>query len=355
VSVAETVIGTDEAEFVARAERHRHELQVHCYRMVGSYTDAEDLVQETLLRAWRGRSGFEGRASFRAWLYRIATNACLDALDHSNRRVRPVGSATAVVAAAGAGTGTGTRTGAGVDLLAERTGLQPYPDQALDHVDTQGVLDRIGPSGDEPEATVIGRETIELALLAAIQQLPPRQRALLIARDLLGWSSVEAAELLDLSVASANSLVQRARAALRRHHSAGWLHRSPTVTPTADELALLDRYMAAHERGDAGAIVALLRDDVSVTMPPEAPCRGVDEVAAFFGAILGTDGPGEWRLVPVRANRQVAVANYLRRPGDTAFRALSIDVLRIEDGRLAEINCFLDETLFLAFDLPFTL
>ena len=314
---------TSEASFTAAVERHRHELQVHCYRMTGSTSDAQDLVQETFLRAWRSRDRFEGRASFRAWLYRIATNACLDALQHSSRR--------RLVAVGGAD-----------DLLAESPHLSPYPDVLLDQVTTG------------PDDAVVEREMIELTFLAAMQHLPPRQRAVLILRDVLGWTPAETAELLDVSVTSANSLVQRARSTLQRHRPSsgpGWSRRS-----TSDaEQELLRRYMDAHERGDAEAVIALLDEGVRITMPPERPYIGRDRSAEFFTDIFGAHSPGDWRLVPTGANRQPATANYVRRPGDTVFRALSIDVLRIEGDRLMEVNCFLGDHLFTAFGLPLAL
>src|SRR4051812_6071341 len=173
----------DETAFSAVVERHRHELQVHCYRMLGSYEESEDLVQETFLRAWRRRETYAGRSTFRAWLYRIATNACLDALAAAPRRVRPA------------------------DSEAEIPWLQPYPDE---------LLDAAGPSEDEPDALVVAKETIELGFMVAIQYLPPRQRAVLILRDVLDWSAKDTAALLDASVTAVNSALQRAQATLRR-------------------------------------------------------------------------------------------------------------------------------------------
>ena len=312
-------IPTSEESFTAAVEQHRRELHVHCYRMTGSYSDAQDLVQETFLRAWRSRDRFEGRSSFRAWLYRIATNACLDTLQHSSRRT---------VAA-----------GAPADLLAESPHFTPYPDALLDEMAT-------GPDED-----VVARETIELAFLAAIQHLVPRQRAVLIVRDVLGWTAAETAEVLGLSVTTTNSLLQRARATLQRHgppRRTDWSRRRVTDR----EAELLQRYMDAHERADAAAVIALLGDDARITMPPDPPYIGTARSAEFLTEILAPDGPGQWRLVPTAANRQPATANYLRRPGDTTFRALSIDVLRIEEGRLVEVNCFFGDGLFGEFGLP---
>src|SRR5688500_2857840 len=229
---------SDESAFAELVESYRRELQVHCYRMLGSFEDSEDLVQETFLRAWRKRASFEGRSSFRAWLYRIATNACLDALE---RRPR--------VAA--------ERDGA--QPVAEIPWLQPYPDQ---------LLEGIAASDAEPEAEVVAKETIELAFIAAIQLLPPRQRAVLIARDVLGWSAAESAALLDVTVAAVNSALQRARATLKQHLPRHRLDWAPGSEPSREERELLQRYMDASERGDAEAMIELLREDAFFAMPP---------------------------------------------------------------------------------------
>jgi RNA polymerase sigma-70 factor (TIGR02960 family) len=301
----------DEATFSLLVERHRRELHVHCYRMMGSFEEAEDLVQETLLRAWRARESFEGGRLFRAWLYRIATNACLDALRRRSRRPSSVGS------------------------FEELPWLQPYPDRLLDEI----------PSGeDEPDAIVVGKETIELTFLAVIQRLPPLQRAVLILRDVLGWSARETADILETTVAAANSALQRARTTLARQPA-----RRPARTPTEEERKLLEGFIDAHERADADAAVALLRHDVRVTMPPHPWIfEGIQAVRELMG---NAEGTGEWRLLPTRANRQPTAASYLRQPGDTEFRAFKFDVLRIEAGAIAEITTF-DATLFPAFGLP---
>jgi RNA polymerase sigma-70 factor, ECF subfamily len=315
----------DEAEFAALFERHRRELQVHCYRMLGSFQDAEDLVQETFLRAWRGRESFEGRSSFRTWLYRIATNACLDALDR--RRARPV--------EVDGGYG-------------EVPWLQPYPDH---------LLDEVAASEAGPDSTVVAKETIELAFMAAIQHLPPNQRAVLILRDVLGWSAKETAELLDTSVASANSALQRGRETLQRRLPARRAEWARESAPTDDERELLRRYIEAHERADVERFAELLSADVSFSMPPEPTwVAGRDEVMRFLAAngFGKPDVLGELRLVPVRANRQPGAANYVREPGDTEFRAMALDVLRFDAGRLVEMTAFTPE-LFPAFGLPLTL
>ncbi len=305
----------DEASFDRLVERHRRELHVHCYRMIGSFTDAEDLVQETFLRAWRHRNTFEG-AGFRAWLYRIATNACLDAIRRNKRQLRTLNS------------------------FAEVPWLQPYPDR---------LLDEVAPRNAEPDAVAVARETIELGFLATIQLLPGQQRAVFILRDVLGWSAAETAELLETSVAAANSALQRARATLR-----GRLpdRSQPANELTSDERELLARYVDAHSRCDVEALAALVRDDVRVTMPPHPMCyQGRDSLAPLFELAFGPNRMGDWRLVPTNANRQPAAACYLRRPDDTVFRAFKLDVLRVEGDAIAEFTTF-DATLFPAFGLP---
>jgi RNA polymerase sigma-70 factor (TIGR02960 family) len=312
----------DEAAFATLVERHRRELHVHCYRMVGSFEEAEDLVQETFLRAWRKRESFAGGPGFRAWLYRIATNASLDAIRRSSRRVASLGS------------------------FAEVPWLQPYPDQ---------LLDEVAPSDAEPDAVVVARETIELTFMAVIQLLPPQQRAVLILRDVLEWSAAEAAALLDTSVAAANSALQRARATLREQLPERPADRSASQELSADEQALLQGFIATHENGDAAAAAALLRDDVRVTMPPNPWLyEGLDAIADLMRTAFDRESMGDWRLVATRANRQPAAASYLRRPGDTVHRAFKLDVLRVEGGAIAEITTFSSD-VFGAFGLAETL
>lgn len=321
----------DPSAFAALAERYRRELRVHCYRMLGNFEDAEDLVQETFARAWANRSGFEGRSTLRAWLYRIATNACLDAIKRGRRRVRVVDDSTELV------------RGPSFD---EVPWLQPIPDRLLEHVAS---------GDDEPDAVVVAKETIELAFLAAIQHLPPRPRAALILRDVLGWSASETAEALDGSVAAVNSALQRARARMRELGRPGRLEWSPITPPTQEERLLVQRYMDAHARADAPAVIALLGADARFSMPPQlARFDGRAAVAAFFDDLFGADNPGDWRLVPVRANGQPAVANYVRAWGESEYRATTLDVLRIEAGELVEITTF-DARVFAAFGLPATL
>jgi|SRR5215475_240622 len=313
----------ERADFEALAQRHRREFHVHCYRMLASFEEAEDAVQETFLRAWRSREKFEGD-SFRAWLYRIATNVCLDMIRSRSRRVSELRS------------------------FAEVPWLQPYPDRLLDEVAPAA------DQADEPDAVVVARETVELAFLAAMQVLPPRQRAALILRDVLGMSAAETAALLDTSVAAANSALQRARATMQEHLPSHRLDWSASV-PSAAERALLEQFIDAHERCDAAAAVAIVSKDIRVTMPPQPFCfEGLESIAQLLERAFGPEREGDWRLVPTTANRMPTAASYLRRTGDTEFRAFKFDVLRIEDGAIAEITTF-GAALFGAFDLPPTL
>ena len=316
--VADAASGSvDEPEFSVLTQRHRRELHVHCYRMLASFDEAEDAVQETFLRAWRGRSGFDGSGQFRAWLYRIATNVCLDMLRSSSRR-----------------------SVAGMRSFGEVPWLQPYPDVLLDEVIP-------APADEEPEQVAIRRETISLAFLAALQVLPPRQRAALIARDVLGWPASETASVLGASVAAANSALQRARATMQQHlpeRRSEWSAREPT----ADELALVARFIEAHERCDTAAAMAIAAQDIRITMPPHPFC--FDGPESFRPLVANAATMGTWRLIPVRANRMPAAASYLLRPGDTEFRAFKFDVMRIEDGAIVEITTF-GAGLFPAFGL----
>jgi RNA polymerase sigma-70 factor, ECF subfamily len=314
----------DESAFASLVESYRPELQVHCYRMLGSLEDSEDAVQETFLRAWRKRESFQGRSSFRAWLYRIATNACLDALQR-NPRTAP--------------------SHDGARPVPEVPWLQPYPDQ---------LLEGVAPRADEPEAELVAKETIELAFIAAIQLLPPRQRAVLISRDVLGWSAAETAALLDISVAAANSALQRARTTMKQHlprHRVDW---APDSEPSKEELELLQRYMDATDRGDAAGMVELLRKDAFCAMPPYPDwwVGNAAIVAAWVEGGFGSPSWGELKCLPTRANRQPAVACYVRKPGESDFRPLALDVLRIEDGAVAEIVVFPLEPLIDALGLP---
>ena len=337
-------VGGDESAFSELVERHRRELQVHCYRMLGSLDDSEDLVQETFLRAWRSRHTYssEGRASFRAWLYRIATNACLDALNRKPRRV------------------LASQLGPPADpddfpepTPADLPWLQPYPDH---------LLEGIAPAEEQPDSVVAARETMEIAFLATLQLLPARQRAVLIMRDVLGWSAKETAELLDSSVPSANSALQRARATLQEHLPSRPMDWAPSSDPTWEERAVLQQFMDAFERADLDAVAALLHEDLRADMPPFSfwfEGRDANFKAMSFGFDPESEHyAGDWRAVATGANMQPAAAFYLRRPGDSEFRAFSIDVLKIEGGKISEITAFgPDEHFdpFAAFGLPATL
>ncbi|GAB3159518.1 hypothetical protein GCM10027258_72950 [Amycolatopsis stemonae] len=334
--VTAAVRAGDEWDFAGLVEPYRHELQVHCYRMVGSYDDAEDMVQETFLRAWNRRDAFEGRSTFRAWLYRIATNACLDFLRRNQRRPQryePV---------------PGMDNGA-AEPPARVTWLQPYPDAMLEDVASTDV---------EPERAAVSRETMELVFLAAIQHLPPRQRAVLILRDVLGWPAADTAEQLDMSVASVNSALQRARPALRRHLPERRSDWTVPARPTAEEREILQRYMDAADQADAAVVAELLSEDVVLTMPPNPFWFvGRDAMMAFIKPSIDPASPhfqGTWKHLPTFANRLPAAAGYLRRPGTTVYRAQVLDVLRIEAGRIVEITSF-EPHLFPAFGLPLTL
>jgi RNA polymerase sigma-70 factor (ECF subfamily) len=326
----------DEWDFAGLVEPFRHELQVHCYRMVGSYDDAEDMVQETFLRAWNRRGAFEGRSTFRAWLYRIATNACLDFLRRNERRPQryePV-----------PGMDSGT-----AEAPARVTWLQPYPDALLEDVASTEL---------QPEGAAVSRETMELVFLAAIQHLPPRQRAVLILRDVLGWPAADTAEQLDMSVASVNSALQRARPALRRHLPERRSEWTATARPTSEEREILQRYMDAADQADAAVVAELLSEDVVLTMPPNPFWFvGRDAMMAFIKPSIDPGSPhfqGTWKHLPTFANRMPAAAGYLRRPGTTVYRAQVLDVLRVEGGRIVEITSF-EPHLFPAFGLPLTL
>jgi RNA polymerase sigma-70 factor (TIGR02960 family) len=293
----------DDAEFGMRADRHRHELRVHCYRMLAAFDDAEDAVQEPMLRAWRRRADLASDEHLRAWLYKIATNACLDAIRARKRRL-PM-----------------------LESLRDLPWLEPFPDR---------LLDAAAPVGEQPEAVLVERETIELTFLAVIQLLPPRQRAVLVLRQVLDWPAAEVAELLEITVAAVNSALQRARAVLREH--AGLAPSTRSAITSGIEREVLDRYLAAHESGDPQATLALIRDDIRVTMPPASYL--FEGTAAILGLVKRSAGTGDWRLVPTAANRQPAAACYLRAPGEREFRAFKIDVLRVVDGAIAEITTF---------------
>jgi RNA polymerase sigma-70 factor, ECF subfamily len=326
----------DAEAFAADLERYRHQLHVHCYRMLGSFDEAEDLVQETLLRAWRARASFEGRSLFRTWLYRIATNACLNALARAPRRVLAQDVAAPVTASTDAAEARESPAWA-----PEIPWLQPYPDSRLEPA---------APSNAEPEATVVAREGIELAFLAALQHLPPRQRAILILRDVLDWSASETASLLETSVVSVNSALQRARGTMRLRRPSEFSGASASL----DERVTLARFMAAWEDADNDALLALLRDDARWAMPP-APLwfDGLDAIRLLYRR-FPIAWSGDFRMRATAANRQPAAAAYLRPHGEPTFRLVAVHVLRLVEGGIAEVTTFHAE-MCQAFDLPATL
>jgi RNA polymerase sigma-70 factor (ECF subfamily) len=334
-AVAAAVRAGDASAFSALAERHRRELLVHCYRMLGSFHDAEDAVQDALLRAWRYRESLKDGAPLRPWLYRVATNSCFDAIARDPRR-----SALAARTASDAPDG-------GAPGPSEVPWLQPFPDARLDPP---------APRDAEPDAVALSRETIELAFLTMIQLLTPQQRAALILRDVLGWSAQETAELLETSVAAANSGLQRARASLRTRFPKPKRVWPSGVDATAAERELLQKYVAACEQPDLAGFMSLIREDAVQRMPPDPEIWvGRDAIHRLLvDAGFGTEKFGRLRCLTTHANRQPAVACYVLQEGETTGRALAVDVLRIEEGMISEIVVFGPE-VFGSLGLPLVL
>jgi RNA polymerase sigma-70 factor (TIGR02960 family) len=320
----------DENAFRELVDPYRREVQLHCYRMLGSLQDAEDLLQESLLAAWRGLDGFEGRASLRAWLYRIATNRCLNMLRDRKRRPQEMSSM--------AEPPKPTR-------MAEPTWLEPYPDDLL-----EGVAD----TAAGPAARYETRESVGLAFVAALQHLPPRQRAALVLRDALGFDTTEAAATLGTSEASVKGALQRARATLDERLPAGGLERAPLPHSTREN-ELVGHFTAAVERGDTPGIVSLLTDDAWLTMPPEPyEYQGGEAIARFLDDRAARRGAA-FRLVPVRANGQPAFGCYLPDQAAPIARAYGLMVLTLGDERVSAITWFSERSLFARFGLPRTL
>jgi RNA polymerase sigma-70 factor (TIGR02960 family) len=309
---------------------YRAELQLHCYRIVGSLQDAEDLLQETLLAAWRGLERFEGRASLRAWLYRIATNRCLNALrdrGHRPKDLQPMAQPPEP-----------TR-------LSEPVWLEPYPDVLL-----EGVAD----TAPGPEARYQTKETIGLAFVAALQHLPPRQRAALVLRDVLGFHTAEVADMLGTTEASVKGALQRARATLAAHIPAGGPERAP-LPDSPRERELVGRFVDALEHGDTDGIVAVLAEDAWLTMPPEPyEYQGHAAIAAFLHDRPALRG-ARLRLVPTRANGQPAFGCYVPDTRAAIVRAYGLLVLTLEGDRISAITWFGDRGMFPHFGLPRTL
>ncbi len=322
----------NEQAFRALTEPHRRELQVHCYRILGSVQDAEDLVQETLLAAWRGLADFEGRASLRSWLYRIATNRCLNALRDGAHRARDV-----IGSHPPAGAPEPSRWG-------EPMWLQPYPDALL-----EGLPDR----ADGPDARYETKEAVGLAFVSGLQRMAPQQRAVLVLRDVLGYRAAEVAAMLDSTEASVNSALQRARAALDatpERPGGGTLPDSPA------ERALVSRFGDAFERGDIDAVVALLTEDAWIRMPPEPhEYQGRPAIAEFLRTRGVWRSEGAIRLVPTRANGQPAFGYYLRDPHAGVARAGGLFVLTVHDEAITAITRFGDNGVLPYFGLPRTL
>jgi RNA polymerase sigma-70 factor, ECF subfamily len=289
---------------------------VHCYRMLGAIEDAEDAVQETMVKAWRRSDTFEGRSTPRAWLYRIATNVCLDAIDRSNRRILP----TAIAEPADP-----SRPPAQDDH--ETAWLQPIPDGLLEPPDADA----------DPSTVVIAREHIELAFVAAVQHLPARQRAVLLLREVLGYSATETATLLDTSPAAVNSALQRARSILEHGLPEPARHR-----PSGDPADLIDRYVAAWHAADVDALVALMRTDAHMTMPPTPSWyAGRDSVGTYLRHLFATPFGRDLRLVPAAANRQPALAVYAS--GTTPF---AVKVLTVHGHMITAITGFVSPAVF---------
>lgn len=323
----------DRDAFGALFGRYRHELQVHCYRLLGSYVEAEDLLQETFERAWRNLDRFKGDSSLRAWLYQIATNACLDALrPRGRRRVLPFDVMEPV------------RPGQPLPEAAGELWLEPFPDHRLRQA---------GRGGADPGEAVVQRETIELAFLAALQHLPPLQRAVFVARDVNGWSAKATATLLGTSEAAVKSALQRARATMRARLPQRRDDWTPPAAVAADDREVLRRYVDAHLQGDVEAMAEVLADDVRVAYP-QVPLWS-DSRAAFIQATREFAPPGEYRFVVTGANLQPAVAIYHRPPDAAEFHLTALEVLRVEGGRITEIVDFSLPELYPAFGLATTI
>src|SRR5215469_11347597 len=329
--------------FGALAEPFRRELHVHCYRILGSVADAEDMLQETMVAAWRGIDRFEGRSSLRAWLYRIATNQCLNALRGGIRR--PARSQRRADSPPGALMGQ-------LPPLPEPATddeplwLEPYPDV---------LLDELPDTAPGPEARYEARETISLAFIAALQHLPPRQRATLVLRDALGFRAAETAGILGCSLDAVNGSLKRARAALAGQLPAGGLSRAP-LPGSATERDLLARFTDAFEDGDVGALVAMLTDDAWLTMPPlPFGYRGRDAAAHLLSVVSFRGGSRRFRLVAVRANGQPAFGCYVTDGQAPIAHANGLIMLTLAGDRIAGVTRFLDNSLLARFGLPRTL
>jgi RNA polymerase sigma-70 factor (ECF subfamily) len=335
--------GDDEA-FRRLVEPYRRELHAHCYRMLGSVHDAEDALQDTLLRAWRGLAGFERRSSLRTWLHKIATTASLDVIARRRKRVLPIDYGPAADPHDGPG-----------EPLVESAWVEPYPDELMEVGDG-----RLGPAARYEQ-----RESVELAFIAALQFLPARQRAVLILREVLGYSAKEAAEALDASVASVNSALQRARKAMDERLPAESQQRNLRSIGDGRLKKLVDDYLRAWEAGDVDGILVLLTEDATLTMPPMPTWyRGRDAVEVFlaewafasYGAdqerVRGFAGERSVRLVPTTASGQVAFGGYHWDPAEGSYRPVVLQVLTLRGDKVREIDGFVDPAMFERFGLP---
>jgi RNA polymerase sigma-70 factor (ECF subfamily) len=323
--------GTATADLDVALEKHRTELTGYCYRMLGSSFEAEDAVQDTLVRAWRSYDRFEGRSSLRSWLYRIATNVCLDMLSAGNKRARPMDLTESTPLARAA-----------LSPRPDNTWLEPMPDG------------RVLPAVEDPAEAAVAKESVRLAFMAALQQLPPKQRAVLILREVLAWKASEVAELLGTTVASVNSALQRARATLAEREDRG---AAAAVSDPLDEeqQKLLERYVRAFEGYDMTALTALLHEDAVMTMPPfDLWLTGHQDITGFM-TTLGAGCAGS-RLLPVQVNGLPGFAQYKPDPEKGGFTAWAVQVLEISAGRITGFHCFLDtRRWFPLFGLPLEL
>jgi RNA polymerase sigma-70 factor (ECF subfamily) len=323
--------GGDDYAFRRLVEPHRPALHAHCYRMLGSLHEAEDALQDALLRAWRGLSGFDGRSTFRRWLYRIATNACLDAIARRPKRVLPIDYGPPDEADA-------EESG---ERLAHAAWVEPYPDEMLGLEEGYAA----------PEARYEQREAVELAFVAALQHLPPRQRAVLVLREVLGFSAKEVSQSLGTTVASVNSALQRARKAVDERLPEK--SQQATLRELGDERVreIVQHFVDAFERGDIDAIVAMLAEDATFAMPPYAGrYRGRDAVADSW--LIPGGPPLRLRYVPTRANGQLALGTYRLDPGGNHFLAIALDVLTLQGTRIADVTAFRTPEVFPSFGLP---
>lgn len=320
----------DRDAFGRLVEPFRRELHAHCYRMLGSYADAEDAVQEALLRAWRGLSRFEGRSSLRSWLYRIATNACLRALERSPQRMLPIDYAPAA--------DPHHRL---AEAVSEPVWLEPYPDTDPGPEVFAG-----------PDARYEQREAVELAFIAALQHLPARQRAVLVLRDVLGLSARETAHVLETTPVSVDSALQRARKTVDERLPSRTQQETLRLIGDAELSRLVERYLVAWERHDVDAVVSMLAEDARLVMPPLPTwVSGRDQVAAFLRAYTFS-GAKRWRMVPTSANGQPAFATYSWDEQTAAFMPHSLSILTLREGKVEEITAFMTSDPFPHFDLP---